>query len=68
MMIFTQKKFPLLLATENLQNHFFFSKSLILFNFSFWWNFASKITLPLASRELQVKGTDHLSAEATWLT
>jgi hypothetical protein len=33
---FYQKKFPLLLATENLQNHFFFSKSLILFNFSFW--------------------------------
>jgi hypothetical protein len=59
--------FPLLLATENLQNHFFFSKSLICFNFSFWWNFASEITLSLASRELQVKGTDHLSTEATWL-
>ncbi len=59
---------PLLLATENLQNHFFFSKSLIFFNVSFRWNFASKITLPLASRELQVKGTDQFKCRRSYMT
>jgi hypothetical protein len=33
--------FPSVLATENLENHFFFK--ILVFSFAFWRNFASKM-------------------------
>jgi hypothetical protein len=35
-----KKKFPSLLGTKNLQNHFFFK--ILILKFAFWRNFATK--------------------------
>jgi hypothetical protein len=50
--------FPSLLATENLQNQFFF----LIFNFAFWRNFASKkkrcFWLPLSFSRSEARESD----------